>query len=141
LRPSIGLSNRIYRAWKHLESEQGGEVKQATLGDMVAAELGLPKPIRQPSVAEWMKKGVRDVDTLWGIARACGVREEWLAFGTAPMLGMKRRDAPPELEERPHPRIPFEPEETTSAAETTRGAGGERGMKQQPATRRRPGSR
>jgi hypothetical protein len=137
MRPSIGLSNRIYRAWKYLESETGEEVRQARLGDMVAAELGRATPFTQPAVTGWLKKGVQDIDTLWGIAQACGVRAEWLAFGTPPMLDAKRPNAPAELEENPRPRVPLE--ETTNAAVDSRGAGKDGSKLVTPS--RRPGSR
>lgn len=144
MRPSIGLAARIFRAWKHLETETGETVTQTRLGDLVGAELGLPKPITQPSVKEWLDKGVRDVDTLWGIAQATGVRFGWLAVGELPMVAPRSgaRDAGA-IEENPLPRRTaeeFEADTGTPAVADKPAAGARKKVAGGGATRR-PGRR
>lgn len=104
MRPSVGVKARIYRAWKRLESEEAGDVNQAKLGDLIAAELERDKPLSQGRVSEILRIGTRDVDLLWAIARATGVDFVWLATGEGSMLTeLARRKGETEIEENPAP--------------------------------------
>lgn len=85
-RPSHGFAQRLRRAFRHLEDVRGEDLTQPQFADLVAAELGRERAHSQNAVSTWFKTGVRDVDVIWGIARACGVRESWLAFTDGPML-------------------------------------------------------
>lgn len=85
MRPSEGLTRRLFKAHKHLEVTRNHKVGQAELGRLVAATVGR-KEYDQGTVSDWFKLGVRDVDVLWPFAKVCGVSFLWLAVNEGPMV-------------------------------------------------------
>ncbi len=79
-------------------------MSQAKLGDLVAAEMGRTKPYSQGAVTLWFNDGVRDVDVIWALARACGVHFLWLATGEGPMRASAGA-AEEEIAMNPRPKL------------------------------------
>ena len=105
--PSIGIAQRIFRAHSRLEVKLGRKVTNGQFGDMVAEELGRKEAYSHAAAGDWIRRGVKDVDVLWGIARACGVNFLWLAAGEGPMLSQHARMAgEEEIALNPPPRTP-----------------------------------
>lgn len=85
MRPSEGFTQRLSRAYFYWQSVVGPRT-QGDLGRDAAAAIGRGKPFSQATASDWFTAGVRDIDTVWGIARATGVRFAWLAADEGPML-------------------------------------------------------
>lgn len=117
MRPSEGFTDRLWRAHRGLEDARGGEVSRAQLGALAAAALGRDKAFSQGTVSDWFTVGVRDADTIWAIAEACGVRAGWLAWNELPMRAAL---AEPVI----MPTVPLTPVDLTAGAERARPAAG-----------------
>lgn len=103
--PSVGIAQRIFRAINRLEDRLGRKITDKELGDMVAEELNRPNAYSHAAAGEWRRKGVKDVDVLWGIARACGVNFPWLAVNEGSMISAAARaGGEEEIELKPPPR-------------------------------------
>jgi hypothetical protein len=84
VKPSEGIKRRIFEAYKRHEAAVGHKVGQADFGEAVADVLKRKPAYHQGTVADWLDRGVRDVDVLYGIATVCGVSFLWLALGEEP---------------------------------------------------------
>lgn len=97
--PSAGFTGRLTVAIDYAETKLGPRehISQTELGEMVSTALGKKK--KQTAVSAWTIKGVRNVDTIWALAIALGVRPAWLAFGEEPMV--EHQELPPGVQEIP----------------------------------------
>lgn len=89
---------------------------------MVSDALAKRPPYTQNAASSWLRKGVRDVDVLWGLSEALGVRFAWLALGEGDMTEKKPE---PTITLNPRPdRLTYQELKAEAEAKAKRVAGG-----------------
>lgn len=101
-----GFVARLNRAVAWLGFQTGDKISQKKLGDLVGAELRRKTPVDQGDVWAWFNGSLPKLRMVEAIARACGVRPGWLAFGEEPMQEGGLPGTPTPIELNPPPRTP-----------------------------------
>lgn len=86
--PEFG--RRFFKAWNDLQSEEGGKISGAEIGQRVAAVMRRGKPYKQPAVSKW-KAGTRPEDpVIRALAVVLRCDEQWLLTGDADGTATRR---------------------------------------------------